>query len=157
LIEFFVVPGVTVFGIGGGLLIIVSLVLAVQTFVIPQNAYQVAQLRNSLFNVAAALLAVGLGAMFLNRYLPKTPVLNKMVLAPNEAEQKEIALRETLVDWNHLVGMEGEAITVIRPSGKARFGDEVVDVITRGEPVDLGASLEVVEVMGNRVIVKARF
>ena len=41
MLEVFVLPGVGVFGLAGGLLVIVSLVLASQTFVLPRNAYQV--------------------------------------------------------------------------------------------------------------------
>ena len=44
LLEMFVLPGTAIFGLGGGLLVIVSLVLASQTFVLPRNDYQMAQL-----------------------------------------------------------------------------------------------------------------
>ena len=40
------------------------------------------------------------------------------------------------------------------PSGKAHFGDEVVDVITDGEAIENGVEVAVKEVHGNRVIVR---
>ena len=43
LLEIFVLPGTAIFGLGGGLLIIASLVLASQTFVLPHNEYQFRQ------------------------------------------------------------------------------------------------------------------
>ena len=45
MLEVFVLPGVADLGLAGGLLVIVSLVLASQTFSMPRNAYQVAQLQ----------------------------------------------------------------------------------------------------------------
>ncbi|MFQ5422177.1 MAG: hypothetical protein ACE5EY_17660, partial [Anaerolineae bacterium] len=47
LLELFVLPGFGVFGLGGGLMVIVSLVLASQTFVVPKTDVQLGQLRNS--------------------------------------------------------------------------------------------------------------
>ena len=52
-IELFVTPGTGVFGVGGGTLIIVSVVLASQTFIIPRNTYQLEQLPYSLATVLA--------------------------------------------------------------------------------------------------------
>jgi len=39
------------------------------------------------------------------------------------------------------------------PSGKARFGNELVDVITDGVAVPHGAEIIVTDVVGNRVVV----
>ena len=40
------------------------------------------------------------------------------------------------------------------PSGKARIDGKVYDVISDGEVVDKGDSVEVVEAVANRVVVK---
>ena len=48
LLEIFVLPGTAIFGLGGGLLIIASLILASQTFVLPHNEYQFRQLRDTM-------------------------------------------------------------------------------------------------------------
>ena len=53
LLEVFVLPGTAIFGLGGGLLIIVSLILASQTFVLPHNDYQFRQLRDTLIGLSA--------------------------------------------------------------------------------------------------------
>ena len=80
LLEMFVVPGVGVFGIGGGLLVIFSIVLASQTFIIPQNDYQLAQMRDTMATILGAMIGGGALIVVLNRFLPHTPVLNRMVL-----------------------------------------------------------------------------
>jgi len=46
-------------------------------------------------------------------------------------------------------------ITQLTPSGKARFGDARVDVISDGEVVPCGTDVVVVEVRGNEVLVRA--
>jgi membrane-bound ClpP family serine protease len=155
LLEIFVLPGSAIFGLGGGLMVLVSLVLASQTFVLPHNEYQTAQLRNSLLSLVAAGAAVLGIAALLRKYLPHTPMLGQMVLAPpSESEFEAVARREALVDFAHLVGQHGRTTTQLTPSGKARFGADLIDVISDGELVPRGTEIVVVEVSGNRVLVR---
>jgi len=49
----------------------------------------------------------------------------------------------------------GEALSMLRPAGFARIAGRKVDVVTRGEMIEEGREVRVVEVMGNRVVVKA--
>jgi membrane-bound ClpP family serine protease len=44
--------------------------------------------------------------------------------------------------------------TPLTPAGKARFGHELVDVIADGEFVSRGTAVTVVEVHGNRILVR---
>ncbi|MGE3405624.1 MAG: nodulation protein NfeD [Pirellulales bacterium] len=157
LLELFVLPGFGVFGLGGGLLIISSLVLASQTFTqLPRNSYQLAELRNSVLVVAGAGASI-LGVMgLLNRYLPKTPGLNRMILfPPTAAEQADIARRESVASYEYLVGREGTTTTPLTPAGKARFDGQLVEVIADGEMLDRGTRISVIEARGNHVLVKA--
>ena len=48
--------------------------------------------------------------------------------------------------------MQSKAVT---PSGKANIDDELIDVISDGDLIPLGAEIEVVEVRGTRVLVRA--
>jgi membrane-bound serine protease (ClpP class) len=52
-----------------------------------------------------------------------------------------------------LVGREGVVEALLRPSGVARFEGRRVDVMSRGEPIESGARVRVIEVEGNRVVV----
>ncbi|HED64445.1 MAG TPA: hypothetical protein ENJ09_02710 [Planctomycetes bacterium] len=54
-----------------------------------------------------------------------------------------------------LVGMRGRVEAKCRPAGVARIDGRRVDVVTRGEWIDVGADVEVIEVSGNRVVVAA--
>jgi membrane-bound ClpP family serine protease len=84
----------------------------------------------------------------------RAPLLRNVMLSPPEGEERQQRdRRELLVDWSHLVGQQGTTTTPLTPSGKARFGDEVVDVITDGIAVPRGAQVVVVDAVGNRVVV----
>jgi membrane-bound ClpP family serine protease len=152
LLEIFVLPGFGIFGLGGGCLVLVSLILASQTYVLPQN---VGELERSVLPVVAAMLGVVAAAVLLQRWLPRAPILRELLLEPPAGEEAaEISRRESLVDLGGFVGSRGTTTTQLTPSGKARFGEMLVDVITDGEVVERGARIEVVEVQGNRVLVR---
>ena len=73
------------------------------------------------------------------RYLPKAPLFNRMVLEPPPPEERvTLSHREALADYSHLVGRTGEAVTDLRPAGKALVDDNLIDVIALGEPLDRG-------------------
>jgi membrane-bound serine protease (ClpP class) len=52
-------------------------------------------------------------------------------------------------------GMQGTALTILRPSGKARFADHVVDVVTEGEFIAPQTPITVIQTDGMRVVVKS--
>ncbi len=155
ILEVFVIPGVGVFGIGGGLLIIVSIVLASQTFVIPRNAYQLEQFPMSLLTLTGAGAGVLVSLYLIRRFLPDAPLLNRLLLAPPQDEElDEMQQREALTHYEYLAGKSGQTITQLTPSGKARFGDDLVDVISDGDVIPAGTRIRVLKVRGNHVYVK---
>ncbi len=155
LMEIFLFPGVTVFGLSGGLLVVASLVLASQTFVLPHNEYQIAQLRTTLSVVVGAAVAAIAAAVVMNRLLPHAPMFNRMLLAPpSQEEMSQIAAREALASFEHLLGQQGTTITPLLPGGKARFGEQLVDVLADGEFIDRGKAVVVVQARANRVLVR---
>ena len=52
-----------------------------------------------------------------------------------------------------LLGKEGTVEADCRPAGMARLDGRRVDVVTRGEWLERGERIKVVEVKGNRVVV----
>ncbi|MGE3777127.1 MAG: hypothetical protein AB7F89_08090, partial [Pirellulaceae bacterium] len=156
LVELFLVPGTGIFGVGGGLLIISSIVLASQTFVVPRNSYQLGQMPASLFMVAAAG-AGAFGAMVLVRqYIAEAPVLNRMILPPPDEDEMEARdEREALIHLAHLIGKRGRALTPLMPSGKAQFGDEIVSVASSGEPIARDAAVVAIADRGNYLLIES--
>lgn len=52
-----------------------------------------------------------------------------------------------------LQGLEGIALTPLRPSGTVEIAGERVDVVTSGEFISSGKQVKVVKVEGTRVVV----
>lgn len=156
-IEIFVIPGLTVFGISGGLLIIASLLLASQTFVIPHSSAEMDIFARSIGSLSGAIVGVILLAVAINRFLPKMPMMGQMILTPPGADMSDrpqLAPELTGGTLASLVGELGTATTVLRPAGKARIGDRLMDVVSDGPYIDAGSSLEVIASEGNHVIVR---
>jgi membrane-bound ClpP family serine protease len=154
-LEVFVLPGFGVFGVGGAALMMASIVLASQTFVVPQSAQDLSQLPQSLGRLLLAGMGLIGALIIMRRILPRTPVYGRLVLEPPKSDEQEAReSRESLVQLVHLVGKRGVAITRLVPAGKARIGDEVVNVLSRGRLIEPGADIYVSEVTGNRVIVE---
>ncbi len=153
--EVLVLPGFGIFGLGGGCMVLASLVLASQTFVIPRNDYQLARLPQSMFVVLAALAGVGTAGYMLRDVLAKAPFLRRTMLAPPEgAAAIELQTRESVVQWDHLVGKTGRATTPLVPAGKVDIEGQLIDVVSDGLVIEKKAIVEVVEVAGNRVVVR---
>ncbi len=157
-LEVFVLPGFGIFGLGGLLMIVVSIVLASQTFIIPGNSQEMARLPVSLSLVLAATAGFFAAIFFFRKYLTTMPVFRRIMLqppghdetiSPSQREQKE-----SVVDRQHLLGRTGMTSTPLVPAGKAQIGNELVDVITDGRMVERGSPIRVVQVLGNRVIVE---
>ncbi len=154
-LEIFVLPGVGAFGIGGAGLIVASIVLASQTFVIPRNPYEWSQVPNSLLVLSAAGAGMILSLLCMPRLLTHAPVFCRIALeSPDAIELETIRYQESLVHWDYLLGKRGVTVTPLTPSGKARFGDELVDVISDGDLVAAGTDVTVAEVRGNEVVVR---
>ncbi len=156
LVEVFVVPGTGVFGFGGGLMIVASIILASQTFIIPRNVYQFEQLPGSLMMVAAGGAGAFASMILMRRYLAEAPLLKRLMLpAPDEEAQEKLSRRESLVDYEYLLGKRGRTVTPLVPAGKARFGDDIVDVISDGALTERSVDVYVVKVLGNHVYVQS--
>jgi membrane-bound serine protease (ClpP class) len=148
--EIFVLPGFGVLGLGGGLLVIASLVLASQSFVVPMNDYQMRQMQWSLLGLLGATAGVGLLAILVQRWLPATPGLRSVLLEP--PAEPAFDAGELLAD---LIGVRGTTTSRLAPAGKARIGGEVRDVTSDGGLVEPGEAVQVVAVRGGRLVVRA--
>jgi membrane-bound serine protease (ClpP class) len=83
------------------------------------------------------------------KLFPKSPFGRRMVAEGLSFESQRATDRRDL----DLVGAEGTVEGPCRPAGMARIGGRRVDVVTRGEFLDEGTRVRVLEVLGNRVVV----
>ncbi|MFT7641303.1 MAG: membrane-bound serine protease (ClpP class), partial [Pirellulaceae bacterium] len=154
LLEMFVLPGFGIFGIGGSLLVITSIVLASQTFVLPTNDYQLHAFSSSAITLAAGFIGIIASVFVVAVVLPKIPFIRDRIAARSAEENSVIDRRERMAIFDHLLGQQGITTTRLAPSGKARFGDEIVNVLSDSELVPKGAGVRVVEVFGTTIRVE---
>jgi membrane-bound serine protease (ClpP class) len=154
-LEIFVLPGFGVFGVTGILLMIVSVVLASQTFVLPQGSSQWRELSESLGSVVFAFVCLFGFAFLAGKYLPSVPLLGRVVLTPDQvAVTSDSSAGLAAGPLTDLLDAEGIAMTPLRPAGRVRFGDQFIDVVTDGSYINEGTRVRVIDVSGRRVVVR---
>src|ERR1700736_2012386 len=110
-----------------------------------------------LLNLLLALVAAAIVIALLARYLPRTSIYRRFALiASNPPGPSLVGVpREFVRPLALSPGMQGISLSMLRPSGKARFLDETVDVVTQGEFIPPNTSITVVRRDGMRVVVRA--
>ena len=83
--ELFVIPGFGIPGIAGIILMGLSVLMASQNFIIPQNPFQTAELQTNLSVMAGSGLVFLVGAFLLGKYMGYLPVVSSLMLAPPKA------------------------------------------------------------------------
>ncbi len=151
-IEIFVLPGFGLFGIGGGLMIMASLVLAGQNFVVPQNSYEVNRMMWNMTSVLGAMAGIFAAMVFIRYYMESVPVLNRLILKPPTESTRELEVQSGR--YGHLLHRHGVVLTPLMPAGKVRFGSEVISVVTDGQVVETGEEVRVYEVWDTLVKVE---
>lgn len=163
-VELFILPG---FGIAG-VLGVICLLAGLFGILIVNRPDEIPWPRTDfdweLFTDGALALSVGfigfvLIAYLLSKYIPRLQFFSGLMLAPalakrgTEFEVSYTSPAETSsVTIN--VGDEGEVLSPLRPTGTGRFGTAVVDVVAEGAFLDKGTRVEIIEIHGNRVVVR---
>lgn len=152
--EIFVTPGVIVPGIAGVVMVLAGLGLATLERW-PQTESEWVSTFGNVGQFGLAFVGALFAAVGVARYLPHIPYANRLVLAP-PGERMEDATEVTppASSLTALLGAIGIAATPLRPSGMVRFGEDFVDVVAEGSYVAPGSRVQVIEVEGNRVVVK---
>ncbi len=151
-VEIFLVPGLGFSGVAGVVLVITSLVLVTLEHW-PETSQDYARLGGTVTTLSLSLIAAVGAAVVLAWFLPSMPYFNRLVLVPPEEDGPE-APAFTASVASTLLGAIGVAATPLRPAGKAQFGEEFLDVIAEGDYVSAGSRVQVIEIEGNRVVVK---
>ena len=146
-LEVFLIPGVTVAGIAG----IVALVAGLGMTLVGAGA-TMAVVITALGQVAISILLALAGAFAFVRALPSLPFGSGLVLeADMTADRGYVSSPESDSRW---LGKAGTAISPLRPAGIAEFDGARVDVVSDGDFVDAGSTIEVTRVDGNRIVVR---
>ncbi len=153
ILEIFIIPGFGVAGITGIALIVFSLVLSMQGFVLPDFEWQKDIFRKNILVVSVSTISSIIIFGILAYSLPQIKLFSRLTLKAAQTVEEGFTV-QTKEEENRLIGKKGITITKLRPVGKAEIEDEVLYVETEGDFVEAGERIEVIEVSGNRIIVR---
>jgi membrane-bound ClpP family serine protease len=165
LIEFFVLPGFGIAGAAGIICLLAGLFGMLiknppDKFPWPSSALDWSDFSDGAIGLSLGFMGFLVLAWLLSKYMPKMPFLGGLILVPAAAKQggtMNVSMtgpaKSKALDVN--VGDTGEVVSTLRPTGKVRFGDAVVDVVAHGDFINRGTIVEIIEIHGNRVVVKA--
>ena len=131
-------PGFGFFGIAGLVCLVVCIFVTAQT--VRQGL-----ILSAVFFVLLIILLVIFFTLISKGRLPK-----KLVLQESTSAELGFSGAE---DMRHLLGKTGTVMSTCRPAGNADFDGAKHDVISRGEFIDKGATVEVIEIEGVRIVV----
>lgn len=135
-LEILVIPGTTVVGIIGGILMATGVVLAYST----QDDATVGHYVLAGTSLATVILLYWSYRVLKSKKYSLYDIIDGKV---NELEHGVVN-----------VGDEGVTLSVLRPEGKARFNDQTFAVFSQGEMIDANVGITVVKINGNKIIVK---
>jgi len=153
ILEIFVIPGFGVAGISGIVLIMASLVLSMQGFVLPSVEWEKEIFKRNILTVGIGVVASFIVFSVLAYSLPKLKLFSPLTLHTQQNKNEGYTVQPE-EEYARYMGKKGTAVTKLRPSGKAKFGDEVLNVESDGEFIEPGTDVEVIEVSGNRIVVR---
>ena len=164
LIEFLVLPGFGLAGFAG----IICIFAGIFGMLIknppdklpwPQDAVAWSDFTWGVVALASGFAGFIVVVWLLSKYMPRIQFLSGLSLAPTVPKQGgEMHVSMTALPGSKSVSLKmgdtGEVISKLRPTGKAKFADAIVDVLTEADFLDKGTKVEIIEIYGNRVVVK---
>ena len=159
IVEFFILPGMLVPGVIGGILVMSSLFLAmVDEFAFEDNkvrGWDAANAWDFIQGPSLALLIGLTGAMLLialmMKFLPNMPLFNRLVMNKKLATG---AAMDSSAPQGERVGQVGKTTTDLRPAGKGEFGGEILDITAATGFITSGKNVVITDEDGMRILVE---
>ena len=164
LVEIFAIPGFGIAGLTG----ILCIMLGVFGMLVknapdrlpwPHTEFDWVLFTDGIIGLVGGFTGFVILAWLLGKYLPKVGFLSGLMLVP-ATTGKETKLKMPMtappVGGQQGVGIgdKGTVTSALRPVGSARFGDIEVDVVAQAEFLEPDAEVEIIEIHGNRAVVR---
>jgi membrane-bound serine protease (ClpP class) len=164
MVEIFILPGFGIAGVLGIACILAGLFGMLiknppDKLPWPQTEFDWQLFTNGVLGLSIGFMGFVVLAWLLTKYLPRLQFLSGLILVPAAAKLgTEMEVSMTVPPESETAGVKvgdiGEVISTLRPTGKARFGDAIVDVVAEAEFLDKDTKVEIIEIHGNRVVVR---
>jgi membrane-bound ClpP family serine protease len=135
IVEVIFIPGTTLVGVAGFICMIVGIIFSFRYFG-PETGWLTL---GGSTAASGVFIYLAFRTNVWKRFALKTSIDSRV----NEIEQK-----------NFVVGLEGVALSALRPMGNGEFGGNVAEVRTGGEYIDAGESIRIIKVSKNQILVE---
>lgn len=152
-LEVFVIPGFGVAGISGIVCIVGSLIF----MMLGNDNFNFDYVPSEAITTAATVVGVGvfgsIVVLFVLGYrMTKSNMFKKVALVTTQDKSEGYV---ATFYAEELVGKEGTASTILRPSGRVEIEDEIYDAYTRGEYIEKGEKIKVISQEGTSLKVRS--
>jgi membrane-bound serine protease (ClpP class) len=152
LAEIFIIPGFGLPGVAGIICFVLGIYLSLTDAPVPRYSWDFDRLRDAGISLGGAAVLLGVLIAAIWRILPQTPIYGRLVLVGGQSAAQGYTV-QTVSDELEAVGLQGTALTVLRPAGRGRFEGKTYNVVSRAEYIEEGTPIVIVEVEGNRYVV----
>ncbi|HNR36272.1 MAG TPA: NfeD family protein [Candidatus Hydrogenedentes bacterium] len=152
LAEVFLIPGTTVFGGVGIICVLAGIYMSLTGVTIPTYSWEYDRLRGAAISLTVAGTTFALLVYVMWKLFPHTPLYGRFV--QQHVQEPAAGYVVQTADSQAAVGLRGIAVTMLRPSGRGRFGETSFQVVARGEYIPPGTPIVIVQVDGNRYVVE---
>ncbi len=159
-VEIFAAPGVLWPGLTGAVLVLAGLVSIASGPVFNWSyALDRQRLFDEGFRVTFGIAGAVVVGLVIGRFLPKTPGVRRMVLAPVAGGHTggAVSVQVELGESRPSLGATGVAVTDLRPVGKVALeahGSREFEARASGAAIDRGAEIRVVAIAAGRLVVE---
>jgi membrane-bound serine protease (ClpP class) len=163
-LEFFVLPGFGVAGFAGIICIIAGLFGMLiknppDRLPWPRDALAWNEFTWGVIGLALGFTGFLIVVWLFSKYLPKIKLFSGLSLVPSmqrQGGQMQVSMTSSYESRRAGVkaGDTGEVVSKLRPTGRAKFGEALVDVVAEGDFLDKGTKVEIIKIHGNRVVVR---
>lgn len=134
-VEFLIVPGVTIAGIAGAILVIVGVFFGYKEYGVPTGHY--------------ILIATAVFSIFSIAIMLRSKTWEKIALG-TKIEGKSSSSLEAELN----IGDQGETVTRLNPYGKVQINDKFYEAKSTSSFIDPKTKIEVKKIDGSHIIVK---
>jgi len=131
-------------------LIVIVVTLLILSSVLPPDQFRIA------LWISPAVFILGVVALWIFAFRalrnPDSKLGKQMVHSKEGRAGGHAASTE---EFSSMIGQRGVALSALRPSGTAAFGERRISVVTEGDFIDEGSRVEIASAKGARVVVRA--
>lgn len=155
-LELLIFPGTILLGLSGAVFMLLAIIMAMVDVYptvpgLPLTMRFRVPLLEIVTNLSVALLGSAALIWILSRILPKTALYGALV---SGSASGEVSVIDREKKHAKQLGEMGVTISVLRPGGRAQFGDDIVDVISQGELIPKDHRVRIIGYSGVEAIVE---